>query len=68
MVRAIRSTESGKDVPIILMSAARDVARDTTIGHDLFLAKPFDLGEFLGHVERLKDTHGGRDGTRRNPS
>lgn len=67
MVRAIRSTEAGKDVPIILMSAARDVGRDRSIGHDLFLSKPFDLGEFLGHVERLKKNSGGTDGSRGNP-
>ncbi len=60
MVRVIRSSESGHHVPIILMSAARDVARDTSIGHDLFLAKPFDLDEFLGHVERLGDSGRGR--------
>lgn len=59
MVRAIRATERGRDVAIILMSAAREVARDGSIGHDLFLAKPFDLDEFIGEVERLKGTRGG---------
>ncbi len=67
MVRAIRSTERGKGVPIILMSAARDAGRDATIGHDLFLPKPFDLGVFLGHVERLARSDGGTDAARRSP-
>lgn len=67
MVRAIRSTDRGKAVAIILMSAARDAGRDTTIGHDLFLPKPFDLGEFLAHVERLTKGDGGTHAAGRAP-
>jgi DNA-binding response OmpR family regulator len=53
MVRAIRATEHGRNIPIILISAARDIARGGDIGHDLFLEKPFDLEDFLAHVEKL---------------
>jgi CheY-like chemotaxis protein len=41
MVREIRSRPAGRDVPIILMSAARGVADEEGIGHNLFLEKPF---------------------------
>lgn len=58
MVRAIRATERGHEIPIILMSAAREVAGDRSIGHDLFLPKPFDLDDFLGEVERLRSRRG----------
>ena len=53
MVRAIRATERGRHIPVILMSAAREMGKDPSIGHDVFLEKPFDLDEFIGHVERL---------------
>jgi two-component system, OmpR family, response regulator MprA len=53
MVREIRSRPEGREVPIILMSAARGIADDGGIGHDVFLEKPFDLDEFLEHVGRL---------------
>jgi two-component system, OmpR family, response regulator VicR len=56
MVRAIRSRPEGRDVPIILMSAAHGIAKDDGGGHDLFLKKPFGLDEFLGHVSRLTGT------------
>lgn len=42
------------------MSAAREIARDGSIGHDLFLAKPFALDAFLGEVERLANARGGK--------
>src|SRR5690242_9906929 len=47
MVREIRSRPEGRDVPIILMSAARGLATGDGPGHDLFLEKPFSLDEFL---------------------
>jgi CheY-like chemotaxis protein len=56
MVRKIRARPGGRDIPIILMSAARGLAADDGIGHDVFLEKPFDLDEFLEHVTRLTAT------------
>jgi CheY-like chemotaxis protein len=56
MVRKIRARPGGRDIPIILMSAARGLAADDGIGHNVFLEKPFDLDEFLEHVTRLTAT------------
>jgi CheY-like chemotaxis protein len=56
MVRKIRARPGGRDIPIILMSAARGLAADDGIGHDVFLEKPFDLDEFLEQVTRLTAT------------
>jgi CheY-like chemotaxis protein len=62
MVRAIRRTPAGRQIPIILMSAAHDLGRDSTIGHDLFVAKPFDLDRLLQQVAELLAS--GRPGPR----
>jgi two-component system, OmpR family, response regulator len=44
---------SGVHAPIIIVTAALDVARDAReIGADGFLAKPFQLDDLLGLVER----------------
>jgi CheY-like chemotaxis protein len=52
MVRALRSRPGGRDVPIIVISAARALGRED-VGQDLFIEKPFDLDVFLGHVKTL---------------
>jgi two-component system response regulator MprA len=62
MVREIRSRPGGRDVAIILMSAARGIATDEGIGHDVFLEKPFGLDEFLDHVNRLTTRRRAQDG------
>lgn len=51
--RAIRRTDAGRDVPVILMSAAHDLAEEERVGYDLFLAKPFDIDRLLDHVAGL---------------
>jgi DNA-binding response OmpR family regulator len=53
MVRAIRQRPAGRDIPIILMSAAHDLAGEPGIGHDLFVLKPFDLDRLLDQVAEL---------------
>ena len=50
LVRAIRSRDDGAHTVIILMSAARSLADDPTLEHDLFLEKPFDLDHFIEQV------------------
>lgn len=43
----------GLDVPIVVMTAAQDAARWAgEIGADGFVAKPFDIDDLLGAVER----------------
>ncbi|HET9597115.1 MAG TPA: response regulator [Anaeromyxobacteraceae bacterium] len=56
MVRALRSRPAGRDVPIIVISAARAMGRED-FGQDLFIEKPFDLDVFLGHVKTLSAGH-----------
>jgi DNA-binding response OmpR family regulator len=53
MVRAIRQKPAGRDIPIILMSAAHDLAHEPGIGHDLFVSKPFSLDEVLDRIAEL---------------
>jgi DNA-binding response OmpR family regulator len=53
MVRAIRQMPAGRDIPIILMSAAHDLAGERGIGHDLFVPKPFNLDRLLDQVAEL---------------
>jgi two-component system phosphate regulon response regulator PhoB len=53
LVRAIRARPGGRDVPIIVMSAAHDAIRDERIEHDRFVLKPFNLEELLGRVREL---------------
>jgi two-component system, OmpR family, response regulator VicR len=53
MVQAIREHPQGREVPIILMSAAHGIADHHEIGHDFFIEKPFNLDVFLEHVKRL---------------
>ncbi len=53
LVREIRASPRGHRLPIILISAARGVAHEADLGHDLFLEKPFDLEVFQLHVRRL---------------
>ena len=53
LVRAIRARPGGREVPIIVMSAAHDAARDGEIEHDRFVLKPFNLDELLGRVREL---------------
>ncbi len=62
MVRAIRRTDAGTDVPVILMSAAHDLAEEEGVGHDLFLAKPFDIDRLLDHVRELLASKSGAQG------
>lgn len=50
LVRAIRSRQDGAHTAIILMSAARWLADDPMLEHDLFLEKPFDLDHFIEQV------------------
>jgi DNA-binding response OmpR family regulator len=56
MVRAIREKPAGRDVPIIVMSAAHDAVGDGHLGHDRFLRKPFNLDELLNEVGELLTT------------
>lgn len=46
--------QRGVDIPIVVMTAARDAQRwSAEIRADAYLAKPFDLGELLETVEQF---------------
>ena len=53
VVSALRSLPQTRSIPVVLLSARRDLA---TTAHDLgvehFLEKPFDLDELLGLVQK----------------
>ncbi len=54
LCRALKSQEQTRNLPILLISANRDmerIARDA--GADDFIAKPFDLDKLLNKIEGL---------------
>ncbi len=54
LCRILKSQEETRNIPILLISANRDmerIARDA--GADDFIAKPFDLDKLLRKIERL---------------
>jgi DNA-binding response OmpR family regulator len=54
LVRAIRATDGGRTVPIILMSAAHGLPSTADLPeHAAFFEKPFRVEAFLAQVERL---------------
>lgn len=53
LCRRIRALASGKNVPIILTSAAPQFHNMADAGHDLFLQKPIKFPVLLAAIERL---------------
>lgn len=53
MCRLIRAEPEYGDIPVVLMSAARDGAMSFECGQAAFLSKPFDLDRLLGLVLEL---------------
>lgn len=51
-----RRVKARRDVPVMLLTVRAeraDIERSRDAGADDHLPKPFDIGEFLGHVARL---------------
>lgn len=54
ITRYIRSHPRLKDIPVVILSASRDIVRIAQeIGATTHLPKPFDINEFESLVERL---------------
>ncbi len=57
LCRLLKSQEQTRKLPIVLMSASRDVEESAReAGADAFLAKPFQMDELLETVEKLLKT------------
>jgi CheY-like chemotaxis protein len=56
--RKLKQDELTKDIPVIMISASRDV-RESAIaaGANDFLAKPFEMNELLQKVEQFTHKH-----------
>ena len=52
-LRACRAETPCRDVPVVVMSAAYKAPTIQELRAEAFLAKPFDLGDVLGVVERF---------------
>ena len=52
--RKLKATQSTKNIPIIMVSASRDIAASALeAGADDFLAKPFEMDALLAKIEKL---------------
>jgi DNA-binding response OmpR family regulator len=52
--RQLKATHSTKNIPIIMISASRDIAGSAMqAGADDFLAKPFEMDVLLSKIEKL---------------
>jgi DNA-binding response OmpR family regulator len=52
--RKLKSTTATKNIPVIMVSASRDIAESAMeAGADDFLAKPFEMDVLLQKIERL---------------
>lgn len=52
--RKIKSNDDLKEIPVIMISASRDVIQSSKdAGAEDFLAKPFEMDELVGKVEKL---------------
>lgn len=52
VLRRMRASQTLRDIPVIIMSAASTVDQPGS-GADAFLAKPFDLHELLASIQRI---------------
>ena len=52
-LRACRAETPCRDVPVVVMSAAYNAPMAEELRAEAFLAKPFDLGDLLGVLERF---------------
>jgi DNA-binding response OmpR family regulator len=56
LCRMIKFDDNFKHIPVIMLTARaqdEDKASGKEVGADLFLTKPCDIKEFLGHVQKL---------------
>ena len=52
--RQLKNMESTKNIPVIMVSASRDIAKSAfEAGADDFLAKPFEMDVLLKKIENL---------------
>ena len=51
--KTLRQNERTKALPIVMISASKDIGRSALeAGADDFLAKPFDMNDLLGKIEK----------------
>ncbi|WP_091211465.1 response regulator [Mucilaginibacter gossypiicola] len=51
--RELKKRDSTKDIPIIMISASRDIEKSAyDAGADDFLAKPFEIDDLLGKIRK----------------
>ena len=57
VIRRLRQTESGRDVPIVVMSGSgrsdQGEFRAIRLGADAYLAEPIDAAELTRRIDRL---------------
>jgi DNA-binding response OmpR family regulator len=52
--KQLKQQEATRKLPIVLISASKDIERSALeAGADDFLAKPFDIDDLLGKIDRL---------------
>ena len=52
--KKLKQEASTKNIPVIMISASRDIKESAmAAGADDFLAKPFEMTELLGKIEKL---------------
>jgi CheY-like chemotaxis protein len=51
--KKLKATEDTRDIPVILISASRDIEKSTKdAGANDFLAKPFEMNDLLNKIEK----------------
>ena len=54
VAEALRNSVDTRNIPIIMISAHKETEKIAqSVGADDFIYKPFDIGEFLGKIQRL---------------
>jgi CheY-like chemotaxis protein len=54
LVRSLKASAATKEIPVVLISANREVARIAQqVGAEGYLAKPFEMEEMLEMIERV---------------
>jgi CheY-like chemotaxis protein len=57
VIAALKASPKTRAIPVVLLSARRDLpATATELGIVTFLAKPFDLDELIGIVQRYTNS------------
>ncbi|WP_460678178.1 response regulator transcription factor [Mucilaginibacter koreensis] len=55
--RALKAHPVLQSIPVIMISASKDVTESALAsGADAFIAKPFDMDQLIGQIEKLLDS------------